>query len=263
MANYRDVSVEPYLEMPLDPTTTNIPTHSALFRVDTALTIAVDAALAFYDESSADGLSVLSVGVSFGPEADSILCYISEVAPHIGRVTFTGIDISSDAIVRAKDGRYRLPSYFQDDEEYIRGSLPRKLGKLSQEAVTRANGLSEICWVLDTNDLREQHNLSFVTGDLTSDRLPLPDSDLIFCNNVLYHLGHKCADELVDAMVERLKVYGFLSFESAANRVSSADWNDGYSAWRLRLSERLRGVRILPLMDPRSNVPSLFQKLDA
>jgi chemotaxis methyl-accepting protein methylase len=257
MQKLHEINVSPAAELTRIPG--EIPMHSTMFRADTQMENVLGLALETRRAEVDEPLTVLSVGTSFGAEADSVLGYYAQNAPDIGRISLTGVDINQRAIEVAKQGRYTAES-------------PRIKG--AAEPIDLVNYLSmfdvapvpnsDRTYTIDTTGYRAKHDVSFLAADLVKDKLDIAPADVILCNNLLYHLGPDEAEELVRAMAEHLKVGGVMSFGANAGQVSMNGNHSetSYPQWRRDIGDKLAAEGIEPILfDTVRKAPFVFQKV--
>lgn len=247
---FDQIPVKPYHEIPHN----GIRSGSALFRTNTGLPTVLNKVLKGYGPSLPDELSVLSVGSSFGPEADSIMAYLTIVAPEIGKVSLTGIDINPTVVDQAKAGKYWTESRHHKSVT----ALCRAVSGITSEPAAAEQLDDGKGWLIDTNNLRAAFDVQFLCHDLGADEMALPPADVIFCNNVLFYVDPETADGLVGAMIKGLNPGGTLSFE-ANPRQNPADLP--YIQWRQVTAENLQAQGITPtLWATNLDLPHAFQK---
>jgi len=171
----------------------------------------VDLALSDRALGPDNSLEVLSVGSSFGAEADSVLAHITEAAPNIGSISLTGVDINPAMVEAAQRG-----TYLTTHEHRVRPAPGARREALDLQAYmpkfdVRPNADDPTLHHIDTNPLRRQHEVTFWHGDLR-DGMQVPEADLILANNLLFHLTSTGAEKLVDSMADRLAPGGVMWF---------------------------------------------------
>ena len=119
-------------------------------------------------------------------------------------------------------------------------------------------------FVVDTSALRAKHDVSFIHGDLVNDSLDIPEADVIFCNNLLFHLNAEDAEQLVESMAKHLAVGGVLSFGANPKQVRMSGNHDGtdYPDWRRRMATKLSEIGIEPILyDTARKAPFVFKRV--
>lgn len=141
-------------------------------------------------------LDIWSVGCSTGEEAYSLAMIASEVIDELSVKLFLGVmatDISKTAIEAAKRGIYSSRKL---------DGIP--LDIKSKYFLDRSDGSFEIL-----PDLKEK--LCFVQGNIAElDRAPKMAMDIIFCQNVLVYFRKERHEQVLNALVSRLKPGGLL-----------------------------------------------------
>jgi chemotaxis methyl-accepting protein methylase len=142
-------------------------------------------------------LRVVSAGCSTGQEAYSLAMILHEAAPELRELAFevVGLDISGDALDRARRGRYSA----------------REVAALDQWRRERylvpAGGEFEIApW------LRER--CRFLQANLATD-CPITQVEIIFCRNVLIYFNNVQRQEVIRSLLAMLRLGGFLIVGSA------------------------------------------------
>lgn len=256
MQKLHEINVSPAAELTRIPG--EIPTHTTMFRADTQMEHVLELALDSRRSEVDSPLAVLSVGASFGAEADSVLGYYAKSAPDIGKISLLGVDINPRAIELAEQGQYTAES------PWIKGAGPLDLvNYLSMFDVAPVQG-SDRTYTIDTTGYRAQHDVSFLAADLVKEKLDIAPADLILCNNLLYHLSPDEAEELVRAMSGHLKVGGVMSFGANAGQVSmnGNKSETSYPQWRRDMGDKLAVEGIEPILfDTAREAPFVFRKV--
>jgi len=248
MRSIPEVVVSPFTPYPKEAG--EIATYSALFRTDTQLDVVLDLGLASYTEADPDRpFTVLSVGASYGAEADSVLVYVEQAAPAIGSITLRGIDTNGKAVKQAKQAKYTA-------------HISEVNGLNMFKVDPNPDNTEQL--IIDTSDLRSRHNVAFDEADLTKDKLNLPLADVVLCNNVLFHLTPEGAEELVNSMTPYLAVGGIISFGANPAQVRmSGNRHEAtnYPQWRRQIANKLSQEGIEPVLhDVRRKAPFAFQR---
>jgi chemotaxis methyl-accepting protein methylase len=238
----------------------DIPTYTSMFRADTCIQNVLDLGLEAPQEEADSTFNVLSVGASYGAEADSALAYIAAKAPHIGRIGIHGYDINPTVVELAKQGTYvaAAPSVRGEDGKRVFFDLQKYLPAF---AVTPRE--APHTYDVDTNPLRRQHTVEFRRADLAENNNGVPEAQVILCNNVLFHLSPNRAERLVWGMAERLAVGGVMSFGGNSKQLAMNSNRGGtnYPQWRRRMGEQLSEQGIVPILSDKSRkAPFVFRR---
>jgi chemotaxis methyl-accepting protein methylase len=255
-----EVSVEPISGRPRQAG--EISTYSSLFRADTQMDTVLDLALESRSKiEKGKPLVVLSVGSSFGAEADSVLGYISRAHMDIGKISLIGVDINSQTVDQAHKARYIASTPRVRTAEGLTDlDLASHLSMFEVTPHPDDSGK----FIIDTSDLRAQHAVTFMQGDLVKDDLDLPLADIVLCNNLLFHLKAEDAEKLVDAMARHLAPDGVMSFGANPKQVRmSGNYDEtDYPQWRRSMGEKLSKLGIEPVLyDTARKAPFVFKKV--
>lgn len=255
----KEVEVLPVLEMPLDIHGFRISSYTCLYRKNANIPTVMDAALLSFDESSRSPLSVLSVGSSYGAEADTVLAYLAARMPDMHGVQLQGVDVSHLAVERARYAKYAAKKHERRSFDELRTALPFFDVTLHEEN-WEGQTTKEI--LIGSESLRSRHDVRFSCGDLSSSDLQVDEADVILCNNVLYHLKKNHATRMVDRMVGLLKPGGILSFEIEAPFYAMANEENGtqYDDWRDQTADRLTKNGFTAVLFDNHEMPHAFQK---
>jgi len=235
-----------------------MPTHSALFRGDTQLPAVLATRLSAEAESP---LRIASIGASFGAEADSALVYALEMAPRIGRITLTGFDINERTVSQAQRGKYLATVASRRTEH---GRVPIDLAPLVPMLdVTPTGEASYGQYVVDTNRMRQQHNVTFAQRDILAEPPTMSPQDIILCNNMLFHLTAEKAEAMLQAMATMLAPGGVLSIGANPKQLRMSGNRDStdYIGWRHAMAEKLavQGIGAV-LYDKARKAPFVFRR---
>lgn len=146
-------------------------------------------------------MSVRSMGCSNGAEADSVLAHHWR-SGDTRDFSITGNDISPSALEQARRGRYRvlgrgpieaLHSYGFDVEPEMQGRLRRRP-----------------MLMVDAGPVRQGYEVEFVEHDGTEPLAVTEEDDLIFANNLLYHLSDEEAIQIARNLASVLSEHGVL-----------------------------------------------------
>lgn len=229
-----------------------VPMITKLFRQDAKLDTVLDLGIESYKMRSADKpFHVMSVGCSFGAEADSALAYLTQEAPELGLVKLTGIDINPKAVRAAQQGKYVTPAWMF--------SCARKALETYGFILGNEEGWGNY---IDAARLRSQHAVTFVQADMRKKPLnaAIEAADVVLCNNVLYHLTPDDASSLVENAASHLADGGVMSWEyNSGVLLDMGDEKTNYKDWRIEMSEKLAASGILPIAFNNNGAPHIFR----
>jgi chemotaxis methyl-accepting protein methylase len=235
---------------------------TSLFRKNADLETVLGIAKGFRQHLPEDApWNIVSVGASIGAEGDSILWYLTKMCKNLGTVSLTGIDVNPRAVQQANLARHSVNPPMVPSEA---GKVPWDLYQLEPFKVSQ-NAEDHGSYVIDTSELRSRHNVRYVLGNLACESIDgIAPADVIFCNNVLYHLKLEEADSIVTSMASSLASNGVMSFGNSQRQVgfSSSQDEHAYIDWRERTGVRLAQEGIEPVLyeDAAQKIPYVFRR---
>lgn len=264
----------PYHELRVEPIDKSVrqleqygPTsaYSSLFRGDVRIDRVLGLIPDVYRRVNPDHLTVLSVGCSFGPEIDTILAVASTCLRNLGQISITGLDINPMAIELAKKGQY-VSHCALDTEFFDRHESLVQLGiNVSSELGDENPDLAYLR--LDTNYLRSKHAVDFKNLNIFKADDELPEADVIFCNNVLFHYTAEGAEKIARLLVNHVALGGIISFGDADDiarmKPSSMEPQGAYfNEWSRDLATKMCEIGFAPvLFTPVHDVPYAYRRL--
>lgn len=247
MKRLPDIPVDPfvgdfYTIEEVGPTTP----YSMLFRSDTRLTDVLDLTL---DGMSPDApLTAISAGCSYGAEIDSILGTIQYNSPR--PTTVLGFDVNPKAVEAAKSGTYQLVSGLPTYEKaYSKVGIDFYQAMAQMHFSLRPNEQQANLAILDTNALRQQHQVEARTADLTHSLPTEKLAHVVMCNNVLYHLKADAAEGIVGNLAQHVAPNGILSLGTNPAKVRmEANLGMSYPTWLQQMGAKLGEQGLKPAL---------------
>ncbi len=220
--------------------------QSELFRPDTRLSDVLDIALQRTDPDKR--FQVVSAGCSFGAEIDSILATVQYNSPRPTAVL--GVDSNPRAIKAAKTGQYQMTQGLMGyRRSYAKAGLDFHETMEQIHFKFSPDEHNPGLHTLDTNSLRQQHQIEVMEGDL-ADRLPTNDlAQVVMCNNVLFHLSPNTAEGIANNLAQHVALEGILSFgANPAQKGMEANKGMDYLTWLQQMGTQLEQQGMEPVL---------------
>ncbi|MEK7599525.1 MAG: CheR family methyltransferase [Patescibacteria group bacterium] len=237
-----------------------IPTQTELFRPENVLPVAITE---MYKRTSENQeLTVVSAACSVGAEADTVIATHNKNHRRAGKLAVLGYDINPIAVERAKTATYAA----------IREGDPKKDSRLQARLKdfgfkTGSRLPLKGRYGVESDAVREGHDVSFEKFDLT-DSAPFDGkADLVLANNVLYHLSPEQADRFLYNAAVMLQESGVISLGNSSwaydRRMQSirSENDKGYWLW-LREAEKMlkKTFGLKPIVRGHRNIAMMFSR---
>lgn len=169
-------------------------------------------------------LRVVSAGCSTGQEAYSLAMILEEAKPEIGeaQVDILGLDLSAEALERARTGRYA-----ERDVAVLDPWRRRRY------FVPAGDQLEVVPW------LRER--VRFLQANLAKD-LPISQVEIIFCRNVLIYFTPAQRQAVIRSLLSALRLGGYLIVGSADSMWAHRDVLRAYRTSGTTVFQRVKSM---------------------
>lgn len=174
-------------------------------------------------------LRVVSAGCSTGQEAYCLAMVLHEARPELRDLTFevVGLDISGDALRRARSGRY--------SEREITVLDPWR----REQYFVKRDGVYEVAPFL-------REHVRFLQCNLAT-MVPISQAEVIFCRNVLIYFSPPQRREVMRSLLASLRLGGFLILGAA-----DSAWEHRDVLQAIRVSGTVVYRRVKPVEAPTS-----------
>jgi len=220
--------------------------YSEIFRPDTHLGDVLGLALEKTDP--ADLFRVISAGCSFGAEIDATLAMVQYA--DLRRTAVLGIDNNPLAVEAANQGRYQMTTGLGSYERsYKEAGLDFAQTMRDVRFTFHPDEHNPGLHVLDTTELRAQHHVKVIEGDVSKGVPTKKLAHVVLCNNVLFHLDPATAELAATNLAGQVAPEGVLSF--GANPAQTAmEGNTGmdYLTWLGQMGATLESQGLEPAL---------------